>query len=128
MSEENEDLERKERDKKRKAKRKREELLQSKGNGMHRTSAGLRNVLFDEIDSLRAGDSNPARARSLAMLANTALKSVEVEIEFQKYVSDVSKHTGAAKLGLLELGTEVQMGGLDDDPEEENEDLEEEEA
>jgi hypothetical protein len=72
---------------------------------MDRTSAGLRNALFDEIDSLRAGSSNPARARSLAMLANTALKSVEVEIEFHKYVSDVSKHDGGAKIGILELGT-----------------------
>ena len=71
---------------------------------MDRTSSGLRNVLFDEIDSLRNGSSNPARARSLAMLANTVLNSVEVEIEFHKYVSDVSKHAGSAKLGLLELG------------------------
>jgi len=71
---------------------------------MDRTSAGLRNILFDEIDSLRIGESNPARARSLAMLANTALKSVEVEIEFHKYVSDVSKFGGGAKIGILELG------------------------
>lgn len=73
---------------------------------MKRTSAGLRNVLFDEIDELRKGSSNPARARSLAMLANTALKSVEVEIEYHKYVSDVSKHNGSTKLGMLELGGE----------------------
>lgn len=71
---------------------------------MDRTSAGLRNVIFDEIDCLRSGESNPARARSLAMLANTALKSVEVEIEFHKYVSDVSKHDGTKKLGVLQLG------------------------
>jgi hypothetical protein len=80
--------------------------VQSNSDGMDRTSAGLRNVLFDEIDSLRGGDSNPARARSLAMLANTALKSVEVEIEFHKYVSDVSKHEGSSKIGSLELGGE----------------------
>ncbi len=83
-----------------------------KTEGMQRTSAGLRNTLFDEIDSLRAGDSNPARARSLAMLANTALKSVEVEIEFHKYVSDVSKHDGGKKIGILELGgKELELGG-----------------
>lgn len=73
-------------------------------NQMKRTSAGLRNVLFDEIDELRSGSSNPARARSLAMLANTALKSVEVEVEFHKYVSDVTKHDGSSKIGMLELG------------------------
>ena len=80
-----------------------------------RTSAGLRNALFDEIDSLRNGASNPARARSLAMLANTALKSVEVEIEFHKYVSDVSKANGAAKIGFLNLGGEsLALGGQEE--------------
>ena len=78
---------------------------------MDRTSAGLRNALFDEIDSLRDGTSNPARARSLAMLANTALKSVEVEIEFHKYVSDVSKLEGGKTIGILELGGQaLQLG------------------
>lgn len=71
---------------------------------VERTSGGLRSALFDEIDALRSGQSNPARARSLAMLANTALKSVQVEIEFQKYVSEVSKHDGSAKIGMLEMG------------------------
>ena len=79
---------------------------------MARTSAGLRNVLFDEVDALRNGTSNPARARSIAMLTNTALKSVEVEIEFHKYVSDVSKFEGGAKIGILELGgPQLQLGG-----------------
>lgn len=84
---------------------------------MERTSVGLRNALFDEIDSLREGSSNAARARSLAMLANTALKSVEVEIEFHKYVSDIHKTDGAAKVGYLnlggnslELGSGVELG------------------
>ena len=76
---------------------------------MKRTSAGLRNALFDEIDSLRVGESNPARARSLAMLANTALKSVEVEIEYHKYVSDVGKHEGSARIGSLELGNSISL-------------------
>jgi len=78
----------------------------SKDPKMKRTSVGLRDALFDEIDSLREGSSNPARARSLAMLANTALKSVEVEIEFHKYVSDISKHNAAGNIGYLNLGGE----------------------
>jgi len=79
-------------------------LKEASYTAVERTSGGLRSALFDEIDALRRGDSNPARARSLAMLANTALKSVEVEIEYQKYVSDVSKYGGAAKIGMLEMG------------------------
>lgn len=83
---------------------KKSNLSIKENNKMKRTSGGLRNVLFDEIDSLRNGSSNPSRARSLAMLANVALKSVEVEIEFHKYVSDISKYEGAAKIGMLDLG------------------------
>ncbi len=80
---------------------------------MDRTSAGLRNVVFDEIDALRNGSSNAARARSVAMLANTALKSVEVEVEFHKYVSDVSKMEGGGKIGVLELGGQSLKLGVD---------------
>jgi len=93
------------------AKEKSSEETKVDTKSMTRTSSGLRNVLFDEIDSLREGSSNPARARSLAMLANTALKSVEVEIEFHKYVSDVSKYHGGAKIGVLNLGgQELELG------------------
>jgi len=73
---------------------------------MTRTTGGLRSALFDEIDALRSGDSNPARARALSSLANTALKSVEVEIEFQKYVMAAAKNvTGrnSSSIGVLEL-------------------------
>lgn len=72
---------------------------------MERTSKGLRDVLFDEIDALRDGSSNAARARSVAMLANSVLQSVVTEIEYHKYVSDVSKGQTVAKLGVLELGS-----------------------
>jgi len=78
---------------------------------MERTSAGLRNALFDEIDMIRSGSSNPARARALATLANTCLKSVLVEIEYHKYVNDITnKKAGIAKLGSLELGSkQIEM-------------------
>ena len=46
-----------------------------------RTRAGLRDALFDEIDALRDGSSNAARARAVAMLANSVLQSVTAEIE-----------------------------------------------
>lgn len=70
-----------------------------------RTSGGLRSALFDEIDALRNGSSNAARARAVAMLANSVLQSVSAEIEYHKYVSDVKKHNMAEKLGVLELAT-----------------------
>jgi hypothetical protein len=87
------------------------EATQEGQTPMVRTSSGLRNALFDEIDALRSGDSNPARARSISLLANVVLKSVQVEIEVQKYVNDVSKSELGSKIGVLELGTtELQLG------------------
>lgn len=34
-----------------------------------RTSAGLRDAIFDEIDAVRNGTSNPTRANAIAKLA-----------------------------------------------------------
>jgi len=73
---------------------------------IERTSGGLRNCLFDEIDALRDGTSNPARARAVSSLANTALKSVSVEIEYHRYVADISKQSGTAELGSLKLNAQ----------------------
>lgn len=74
-----------------------------------RTSGGLRDALFDEIDALRQGTSNAARARSVAMLANSILQSVSAEIEYHKYVSDATKTNTAAKLGVLELANSIEL-------------------
>lgn len=75
-----------------------------------RTSQGLRDALFDEMNALRSGTSTPARARSVAMLANSILQSVTIEIEYHKYVSDVSNTlAGSTRLGSLALG-KVKLG------------------
>lgn len=52
-----------------------------------RTSLGLRDVLFDEIDALRNGESNPQRAASLSKLAVQIINTVTMEVEYQKHVS-----------------------------------------
>lgn len=54
-----------------------------------RTAGGLRSALFDEMDALRAGTSTPARARAMALLANSVVSSVVAELEVHKYASDV---------------------------------------
>src|SRR5262245_22126717 len=71
---------------------------------MKRTASGLREVLFEEIDQLRNGTSDPGRARSVALLANSVLESIQVEIEYHKYVNYATKGKGAVpRLGSLEL-------------------------
>ena len=71
---------------------------------IERTSSGLRNALFDEIDKLRSGKSNIARAKAMAQLAHAILKSVAMEIEAQKYVAELGSEALEQKLGNLKLG------------------------
>lgn len=78
-------------------------------NKLVRNTTGLRDALFEEWESLRDGSSNPARARSIAMMANTILQSVQVEIEYHKYVSAIDKPQDQTK--AIEFGTtKIQLG------------------
>lgn len=51
-----------------------------------RNSAGLREVLFNEIDMMRSGESSPARANAVAKLSSTLIDSVRMDIEVQKHI------------------------------------------
>lgn len=53
-----------------------------------RTMGGLRETLIDEIDRVRNGQSTPAQAKSVAMLAKTALESIHIEIQMRKFVGE----------------------------------------
>lgn len=50
-----------------------------------RNSAGLREVLFDEIDMIRSGVSTPARANAVAKLTSGLIDTVRMDIEIQKH-------------------------------------------
>ena len=52
-----------------------------------RTSAGLRDALFDELDALKAGDTNPAKANATAKLADQIVNTVKLEMDVQKHVA-----------------------------------------
>lgn len=52
-----------------------------------RTSAGLRDALFDELDALREGRSNAAKANATAKLCATVIETVRMEIEARKYLT-----------------------------------------
>lgn len=51
-----------------------------------RTSAGLRDAIFDEIDAIRNGTSNPTRANAVAKLATGVVETVRMELEVQRHV------------------------------------------
>jgi hypothetical protein len=61
-----------------------ERQVQKSVSPARRTSIGLRNALFDEIDALRRGDGNPERAIAVSKLASTIIDTVRVEIQYRK--------------------------------------------
>lgn len=73
-----------------------------------RSTSGLRSALFEEMEALRNGNSNAQRARSVAMMANSILQSVQVEIEYHKYVSaNKTRIEGEPK--VVRLGTDISL-------------------
>lgn len=70
-----------------------------------RTSAGLRDILFDEIDALRKPKGNPQRALAVASLAKQIIKTVEAEIAFRTLVVGKGGPSAALELGSLQLGS-----------------------
>lgn len=65
-----------------------------------RTTAGLRDALFDELEALRRGESTPQRAKAICNTAQQILKSAEVEMAFLR---EADKFTA---IGALALGRE----------------------
>lgn len=74
-----------------------------------RTSAGLRDALFDELDALRDGSSNPARANSVAKIASGMVDTVRMEMEVQKHLRAHPAVTGGLAEGSA-LGAPLSLG------------------
>lgn len=60
-----------------------------------RSSAGLRDAIFDEIDAIRNGTGNPTRANAVAKLAATVVETVRMELEVQRFAASAA---GKAKV------------------------------
>lgn len=74
-----------------------------------RTSAGLRDIIFDEIDSVRNGSSNPTRANAVAKLATGIVETVRMEIEVQRHLRTAPK-TPIPESGQTILGIPLSLG------------------
>lgn len=55
-----------------------------------RTSAGLRDAIFDEIDAIRNGASNPTRANAVAKLAGSVVETVRMEMEVERHLNSAA--------------------------------------
>lgn len=70
-----------------------------------RTTAGLRDILFDEIDALRKPKGNPQRALAVSALAKQIISTAEMEIRFQALAGTLKQSDPQNPLGHLRLGT-----------------------
>ena len=48
----------------------------------------VRQVLIEEIDLIKKGESNPSRANAVANLVGKILSSVKLDIEVQRYIGE----------------------------------------
>lgn len=72
-----------------------------------RTSAGLRNALFDELDGIRKGTSNATRANAVAKLCMTIVETVRVEIDVAKFAE---KHKTVPEAAALATPIALKLG------------------
>lgn len=73
-----------------------------------RTSAGLRDAIFDEIDAIRNGSSNPTRANAVAKLAAGVVETVRMELEVQRHLR--SHKVGDKTVETNSLGAPLALG------------------
>lgn len=72
-----------------------------------RNSSGLREMLFEQIDGVRNGSIEPRKAKTIASLAMTIIKSVEVEMQFREQQAELRKLGEPTGLGALPLAEET---------------------
>lgn len=72
-----------------------------------RTSAGLREALFDELDGLRSGRTTPNKANATAKLADQIINTVRMELDVERHISRI----GQQPVTPSGLRPPLQLGG-----------------
>ena len=72
-----------------------------------RTTQGLRDILFDEIEELRSGEGDPTKSMAVANLAKQIINVAKVELDFHRQIALQAQEGSAVKMGTLQLGTDV---------------------
>ena len=64
-----------------------------------KTIEGLRDALFEELQLLREGKSNPQKSRAVAQMADKIIDSMRVQIQYGRLIVDQEKKYGTTLLG-----------------------------
>ena len=65
---------------------------------IERTTKGLAEALFDELERLESGEVTPQHARSFASIASQVCSVSKLEMDFARFVSD-DRATTSNKVG-----------------------------
>jgi len=71
----------------------------------NRTTQGLRDILFDEIELMRGENGDPTRAMAVANLSKQIINTAKVEMDFLRTMADLNTAGSALSLGTLALGS-----------------------
>jgi hypothetical protein len=71
-----------------------------------RTTAGLRDLLFDEIERMKTKDADPQRALAVANLSKQIIGTAKVELDFHRTISALAEKGAPVSLGTLALGSD----------------------
>jgi hypothetical protein len=72
-----------------------------------RTTHGLRDILFDELEELRTGDGDPTKATAVANLARQIIGVANLEMRFHEMQIKAAEKAVPVNMGAMELGTPV---------------------
>jgi len=71
-----------------------------------RTTQGLRDILFEEIEELKGPDANPEKSMTIANLAKQIINTAKVELDFTRFLASQEGDNRVTTLGNLRLGSE----------------------
>lgn len=80
-------------------------MAKAKAAQAGRTTQGLRDILFDEIDELRGGDGDPTKSLAVANLAKQIINTAKVELDFHRVMQSADAQGTPIALGNIQLGT-----------------------
>ena len=74
-----------------------------KSKKIARSTAGLADLMFEELESLRNGDSTPQHIRAVSSGVNTILQTKKLELDHARFVS-IPRSDIRGELSSLPMG------------------------
>ena len=63
---------------------------------MNKTTEGLRDKLFEELENLQKGNSTPQQAKAVCGIVSQITNTVRLELEYSRFVSDMRGRSDSA--------------------------------